>query len=170
MRRPLAALPALALVLASACAEPAGERLAGPASSALFGPKAVVCPTNTTLSETGEVGVLGGVVGVGGTSISIPAGALLDAKAFTVTVPAGNTMAVQIRASGYEHFGFELPVTVTVDYSRCSRSDLARTPLSVWYVDDATGTFLELMPSVDNKLTRTVTFTTGHLSSYVVAE
>ena len=28
---------------------------------------------------------------------------------------------------------------------------------------------LELMPSIDNKLTRTVTFTTGHLSGYALA-
>jgi hypothetical protein len=39
----------------------------------------------------------------------------------------------------------------------------------VWYIDPATGTLLENMLGVDNKLTRTITFSTGHLSGYAVA-
>jgi hypothetical protein len=86
-----------------------------------------------------------------------------------VTVPASNFMEIDVTVAGTEHFLFELPITVTVSYARCS-SFLARLlPLTAWHWDPETRQFLERMPSIDNKLTRTVTFTTPHLSGYIIA-
>jgi hypothetical protein len=39
----------------------------------------------------------------------------------------------------------------------------------VWYIDSDTKAMLEPMGGVDNKLLKTITFTTGHLSGYAVA-
>ena len=126
------------------------------------------CPVNGTQSTSALVGPLGGLVSIGGTSISIPAGALLSPVEVSVTVPESNLMEVDISVSGVEHFIFELPVVVTLSYARCNRN-LTFTPLSVWHIDTETNELLEQMPSIDNKLLKTITFTTGHLSGYAVA-
>lgn len=126
------------------------------------------CPANQATSGSAIVGPLGGLVTAGGTSISIPAGALLSPVEVTVTVPASNYMEVDISVSGTEHFLFEAPVVVTLSYARCNRN-LSLTPLTVWHIDPATHELLEDVGGVDNKLLKTITFTTGHLSGWGVA-
>ena len=130
----------------------------------------VECPTTEATSTTTTVTALGGVVSVGGTSVSIPAGALLVPTTITVSVPASQYMEIDVSAEGVDHFLFELPVTVTLSYARCTRSNIDKEVLSVWYIDSATKELLELMGGVDDKLARTVTFTTGHLSGYALAD
>lgn len=131
--------------------------------------KLVACPTNESVSNTAEIGPLGGLLSVAGASISIPAGALLSAATVTVTVPSSNYVEIDVKVDGAEHFVFAQPVVITMSYARCSRNNLNLTPLTAWYFDQQTGELLEAMPSVDNKLLRTVTFTTGHLSGYILA-
>jgi len=132
-------------------------------------PKALACPSNTTQQTTAEIGPLGGVVSVGGTSISVPAGALLNTVTMTVTVPASHYMEVDISVSGVDHFLFELPATVTVDYSRCANVNPVTPPLTAWWIDTGSGELLEAMPSVDVRALHTVTFTTPHLSGFILA-
>lgn len=129
----------------------------------------IECPTSDAVSATATVTPLGGVVSAGGTAISIPAGALLSAATVTVTLPASRYMEVDISVEGADHFVFELPVAVTLSYARCSQPDLDQSPLTVWYIDGATKSLLAPMGGVDDQLARTVTFTTGHLSGYAVA-
>lgn len=130
----------------------------------------VECPTSEGSSSTALVTPLGGLVSVGGTSVSIPAGALLAPTTVTVTVPASQLMEIDVSVEGLDHFIFELPVTITLSYARCNRSDIDHAPLTVWYIDSATKEPLESMGGVDDKLLRTVTFTTGHLSGYALAD
>lgn len=132
-------------------------------------PKPISCPSNESFSTTSEVGPLGGVLSTGGMTVSIPAGALLNTVTVSLTVPASNHVEIDVSVAGTENFVFEQPIVVTVSYDRCSRSNIDLTPLSAWHFDQATGELLEQMPSVDNKLLRTVTFTTGHLSGYLLA-
>jgi hypothetical protein len=135
-----------------------------------FGSKLIKCDTEESATSTALVTPLGGLVSVGGTSVLIPAGALLSDATVTISVPASKYMRVDVSVEGFDHFVFEQPVTVTVDYSRCTDPNLNLTPLTAWYVDFGTKRLLEAMPSVDNKLTKTVTFTTGHLSGYALAD
>lgn len=132
-------------------------------------PSLVECPTSDSSSTTAVVGPLGGLVSAGGASISIPAGALLEPVAVTVSVPRSQYVEIDVSVAGTEHFVFESPVSVTVPYGRCNRGDLNLVPLTVWYIDGSTKALLAPMPSVDDKVSRTVTFTTGHLSGYAVA-
>jgi hypothetical protein len=156
--------------LVAACAADAivGERTSS-ASARQAAPKLVQCPSNETTSSSAVIGPLGGVVDVGGTSIQIPAGALLSPVTVTVTIPASPYMEIDISVAGVEHFVFEQPVVVTLSYARCTRSDIDASPLSVWYIDSSTKDLLEPMGGVDDKLLRAITFTTGHLSGYAVA-
>ena len=139
------------------------------AVQSLFDPKPLVCPTSESAATTADVGPLGGLVSAGGTSVSIPAGALLETVTLTVTVPASNYVEIDVSVAGAESFIFELPVVVTVSYDRCTRTNIDFSPISAWHFDQGTGELLQQMPSVDNKLLRTVTFTTGHLSGYILA-
>jgi len=134
-----------------------------------LGDNLVECPSSDAATSSAIVTPLGGVVSAGGTTISIPAGALLSAATVTVTVPASNLMEVDISVEGTQHFIFESPVTVTLSYARCARGNLDKAPLTVWHIDSETKALLEPMGGIDDKLLRTVTFITGHLSGYAVA-
>ena len=140
--------------------------------ASLFGlprlvPRLIECPSSETVTTSSLITTLGGLLSVGGVSISIPAGALLTDALVTVTVPASELVEVEISVAGHEHFVFELPTVVTVSYQRCGRGFLL--PLSAWHIDTETKALLERMPSIDNKLLRTVTFTTEHLSSFALS-
>jgi hypothetical protein len=108
-------------------------------------------------------------VTLGGTSIQIPAGALLTATTLTLTVPASQYMEIEVKANDLTSFLFQQPVSITIDYSRCGAAEASKTPLSVWHIDAQSKQLLENMGGVDNKTTHTITFTTGHLSGYAVA-
>lgn len=131
--------------------------------------KLFTCPTRESFSGTSQIGPLGGVLSVEGASISIPAGALLSTSTVTLTVPSSNYIEIDVRIGGAEHFVFEQPVVITMSYARCSRNNILSTPVTAWYFDQKTGALLKAMPSVDDKLLRAVTFTTDHLSGYILA-
>jgi hypothetical protein len=133
------------------------------------GSSLIECPNAIATTTEALVTPLGGVVSLDGTSITLPAGAVLAPTLIRVTIPASNYMEVDISVPGLEHFIFEQPVTVTVSYARCNRADILRTPLTAWYIDSETKALLEQMVGVDNKLTQSVTFVTPHLSGYALA-
>ena len=168
----------LAFSVIGSCADaPTAPSRSQPASSSdsaakllsLGGPRPLYCPTSQTQTTTTVLDAAGGLLSVGGTSVLVPAGALLEPTTMTLTVPASNYMEIDVSVAGIEHFVFELPITVKVSYARCSSLLSRLLPLEAWHWDSKTKTFLELMPSVDDKLTRTVTFTTPHLSGYIIA-
>ena len=149
----------------SAPTEPASNLLTG------SGTRLIACPneveqTTTLLADP----LLGGAVSLPGVSLEIPPGAVAVPTLLFVTVPATRFAEVQITALGVEHLLFDRDVTVTIDYSRCARSSLERAPLVAWYVDTRTKLLLERMGGTDDKVNHRVTFTTGHLSSYALAE
>src|SRR3954470_2277874 len=80
----------------------------------LFGPRLIYCPSSETYTATETVGALGGVVSVAGTTVAIPAGALLGPTAVTVTVPASPYMEIDVSVAGVNHFLFEQPITMTI--------------------------------------------------------
>lgn len=139
------------------------------AQSSVSSPTLLECPTGQTLQGSGSVSPLGGVVSVGGTSISIPAGAVLSPTVITITIPASNYMEVDISAQGFSTFNFQAPVTVVLSYARCNRSDIDKAPLSAWYIDRTTKALIQNMGGSDDKVGRKVTFTTDHLTGYAVA-
>ena len=160
-----------AVLLAISCdlAVPTPPRTVSERSALNAPAKKLYCPTNDTQTTTAVLGPLGGVIALGGTSISVPAGALLDTVTMTVTVPASLYMEVDVSVAGVDHFLFQTPATVTVDYSRCSNVSLATPPLTAWWVDPQTDSLLEAMPSADARALSTVTFTTPHLSGFILA-
>lgn len=140
-----------------------------PPARASIGATLIECPTSVTTSDTALITPLGGSVSSGGTSITIPAGALLVPTPIVVTVPASKYMEVRIRAAGSETFNFLQPVTIAIGYARCTRNDIEQSALTAWYIDSENKTLLEFMGGTDDKVSRSVTFTTDHLSGYALA-
>lgn len=142
-------------------------------SARLFGlpifPRLLNCPSSESYTTSSVVDALGGTLSVGGATVVIPVGALLGPVTMTLTVPASNYMEVDVSVEGTNSFLFELPVTVSIDYSRCTSWRAILFPNTAYHIDTETKSLLERMPSVDNKALRTVTFTTGHLSGYALA-
>lgn len=169
-------ITSLAIVAAlSACSDPATSPTPSPASpSALLLERTstlLECPSDVSLSASASIGPLGGSVSVGGHRIIVPRDALPPGfSVVTLIVPPSRFVEIEARVNGLPHFEFAVPVTVVVDYSRCSRSNIDQAPLRVWHIDPLTNTFLEDMGGVDDKAARTVTFTTDHFSGYAIAQ
>lgn len=132
-------------------------------------PSLLECPSNQTTTTSAIVGLLGGVIKLGGTSITVPSGALTAPTLLQVTVPASRYMEIDVTAVGFTSFLFQQPVSVTIDYSRCTRNDIDQKTLHVWHIDPVTKQLLEDMGGTDDKASRQITFSTGHLSGYAVA-
>jgi len=169
-------ITSLAIIVAlSACSDPATSPTPTPASPpALLLEKTstlVECPSDVSLSASASIGSLGGSVSVGGHSIIVPPDALpLGLSVVTLIVPPSRFVEIEARVNGLPHFQFAVPVTVVVDYSRCTRSNIDQGPLRVWHIDPLTNAFMQDMGGVDDKTTRTVTFTTDHFSGYAIAQ
>lgn len=165
--------PAVLALLIGACSDPTVGRpeVAQPTAQVAeaAGKSLIECPTDRAQTAEGVIGALGGALTAGGTTINIPAGAVLSATTFKLVVPASKYMEVTINGGPLDHFDFELPVSVTIDYSRCPDAALGTDPLSVFYVDDSTKTFLENMGGTDDRAGRRITFVTDHLSGYAIA-
>ena len=173
------AAASLALALA-ACSDgptaPPAQPVAAPESPSsllglnlLGGPTYLQCPNYTTTSATGVIGPLGGVLSLGEYVVNIPEGALLSTTLFQITVPASRYMKVDVSAVGVDHFLFQKPISVTVDYSRCPASATEGKDLEVWYVSPLLNFPLDNMGGVNDPANRRITFSTDHLSGYVIA-
>ena len=161
----LVALPALA-----ACAESS----TGTGSRALLSdstPKLLACPSALpAVSLTGTIGALGGVLTAGPLRLEVPEGAVLLPTVFQLVVPPSPYMEVELHAVGVERFVFQQPVTVTIDYARGPTATGPNgAPLRVVHVAPLTRRVLEDMGGEMNRESRTIRFSTGHFSSYVVA-
>jgi hypothetical protein len=157
------------VLMGLSCGEPRATAPTALLRSDGSSPSLVECPTNETTTASAVVGLLGGVIQVGATSITIPNGALTAPTLLQVTIPASRYMEIDVSAVGFTSFLFQQPVSVTIDYSRCARSDLDQKTLHVWHIDPITKQLLEDMGGADDKTSRRITFSTGHLSGYAVA-
>src|SRR4051812_26426020 len=66
----------------------------------------LVCPTSQSQQTTGIVGLLGGLLSLGNTSISLPFAAVLLPQQFEVDIPQSDYMEVDIHAVGLTSFLF----------------------------------------------------------------
>ena len=134
------------------------------------GPRLLSCPNyvpkvGTLVADP----LLGGSLTLAGTTVSIPAGAVSSLTTFLVTIPASPYMEVDVVADGLTSFLFNTPVTITIDYSRCTSPKSYNKTLDAWHINTVTKEFIEDMNGTDDKAARKVTFQTGHLSGYALA-
>lgn len=163
----------LAAVFATSCADGSDGPLTGPEGPSLAtstGPSPLECPVATTTSKTALIGLLGGAIELNGHRVMIPAEAVLLPTEFTMTVPASNYVKVDITAAGQEHFQFRKPVSLTLSYARCTRTNIDKETLRIYYVDSQTNAIIDDMGGTDDKTARTVTTGTDHFSGYLIGQ
>lgn len=127
-------------------------------------------PPASALSTSSVIGPLGGTLALGNTRVVVPANAVLVPTSFRLTIPASPLVEISIRAGDAEHYVFEQPVLVTIDYGRCADAVPAASELTVWHIDESSKALLENMSGVDLRALHTISFHTGHLSGYAVAD
>ncbi|HKG90560.1 MAG TPA: hypothetical protein VKA84_01640 [Gemmatimonadaceae bacterium] len=157
---------AAAATLFTACEQPVAPSGA-PSLTTVTTTQLLLCPNSTAKSTSKLIlPLLGGIVSLDGSLISIPSWALSLPTVITVAIPTSDYMQVDITAGDLLSFLFRRSVQVTVDYSRCGD---VQGDLTVWHIDPATKAFLEDMGGTDNRSAHKITFTTNHLSSYAIA-
>ena len=167
--------PALAAAFVLTSCTPDAARISAPEaalrSSDTYGAVLLECPNATVRSASAVIGSTGGSVQLDNHRLNVPAGAVKGRKrTFTLTVPASNYMDVEIRADGQEHFTFDAPVSVTIDYSRCTRQNILKDDLHIFHIDPVTKEILDDMGGVDDKTATVVTTGTDHLSGYAIGQ
>ena len=175
----------LSLVLVAAAVAGCGEGITEPARSSfaqrrllrgaeLASVQMVQCPSPNADAELDALGVVnwwGGSIEGDVAQIKVPIAAVDENTGITVAEPASSILEVEFHADGQEHFEFDRPITVSIDYSRCPASAIAsHAALRVIYIDAVTKQPLEDMGGVVDSVARTITFQTGHFSSYAVAD
>src|SRR2546427_7966120 len=107
---------------------------------------------------------MGGVLSVGPHQLSVPPGALDAPVTITAVAPADTVNRVRF---GPEGLTFQEPASLTMSYANCDAlTSLA--PKQIAYTGDALA-ILDLLPSVDDLWTRTVTASLEHFSDYAIA-
>lgn len=120
------------------------------------------CSPQPYASRTQVVGKNGGTIVVGTHKLVIPAGAL--SKNYNIRAEQVTHRVNSVRFSP-EGLKFAKPAKLTLSYSNCSPLMLLKR---VVYTDELLR-ILELIPSVDNLRTKTVTGDIRHFSRYAVA-
>lgn len=120
------------------------------------------CSTQAYASVTQVVGTGGGTILVGTHKLVIPAGALT--KQYTIRAEQVQARVNSVRFSP-EGLRFAKPAKLTMSYANCSPLLVLKR---VVYTDELLR-ILELIPSLDNLRTRTVTGDIRHFSRYAVA-
>lgn len=174
--RAMLALP-IAVVLVSCgeptapAAEPALPGALGSASQAGLEPAAaqlLPCPQLTGSAATRWIGPAGGVLEHRGHRLSVPPGAVVRPREFTLEEKASPHLEVAFRAGGHPSYQFRRPVQLTLSYARCPETALARPELRVYFLSPVVGAVLQDLGGVNDTSARTVTATTDHLSDYAV--
>lgn len=120
------------------------------------------CSPQSYVAVTKTVGTGGGTIVVGTHMLVIPAGALSRSYTIKAEQVRGSNNTVRFSPEGLK---FAKPAKLTMSYSNCSPLMLLKR---VVYTDELLR-ILELIPSIDNIRTKTVTADIRHFSRYAVA-
>ena len=124
----------------------------------------LACPVYTTSTGAKTIGSQGGVLYVGRHSLFVPPGALDRDVRITATAPAGSITQIHFEPSGLQ---FKRPTALTMSYAHCGL--LGGLTPAIVYVDDSRN-ILEILPTLGNIFTRTVSAPVDHFSNYALAD
>jgi hypothetical protein len=122
------------------------------------------CKVTQSYTTSKVIGPFGGTIKVGPHSLVIPAGALASNTLITATAPVGDYVQVQFEPHGLQ---FARPSALTLSYAQCGV--LNGLTLKIVYADDQLR-ILEVLPSLGNVLTQSVTGKISHFSGYLLAD
>ena len=139
---------------------PASDANLSRASStrAVSKPQLAVCPTNTTERVSGTIGAAGGSIELAGHRLTIPAGAVTRPTRFTLTVPAGPHLKIEVTAAGTRPNRRSAPAAVTISYERCERQNFVTESAKVLSLDARTDEAVALLEGEHDPAQQTLTF------------
>ncbi|MFL5515502.1 MAG: hypothetical protein ACJ8DJ_05050 [Gemmatimonadales bacterium] len=120
------------------------------------------CSAQPYAVKTQTVGTAGGTIVIGTHRLVIPAGAQAKPVQIKAEQVTGRVNSVRFSPEGLK---FAKPATLTLSYGNCSPLLLLKR---VVYTNELLS-ILELLPSVDDLRTRTVSASIRHFSRYAVA-
>lgn len=124
----------------------------------------LACPVYTTTTASRTIGRSGGVLYVGRHSLVVPPGALEQDVRITATAPAGDITQIHFEPSGLQ---FARPTALTMSYAHCGL--LGSLTPAIVYVD-GNRNILEILPTLGNIFTRSVSAPVEHFSNYALAD
>ena len=122
----------------------------------------LTCSAQPYAVKTQTVGSAGGTIVVGTHRLVIPAGALASPVQIKAEQMTGSVNSVRFSPDGLK---FAKPATLRLSYANCSSLLLAKR---VVYTNELLG-ILELLPSLDDLRTKSVSASIRHFSRYAVA-
>ena len=122
----------------------------------------LACSAQPYAVRTQTVGSAGGTIVVGTHRLVIPAGALASPVQIKAEQVTGKVNSVRFSPDGLK---FAKPATLRLSYSNCSSLLLVKR---VVYTNELLG-ILELLPSLDDLQTKSVSAPIRHFSRYAVA-
>jgi hypothetical protein len=171
-RRMFAGLLALSVAVGVGCTgsesptEPvvakAPDQLLGTITNTISNLSLLSCSEQPYAVTTQTVGPKGGTIRVGTHRLVIPTGALTLPVSIKAEQVPGRVNSVRFYPEGLK---FERAASLTLSYGNCSPLLVLKR---VVYIDEALR-ILELLPSVDDLRTKTVTGSIRHFSRYAVA-
>lgn len=131
-------------------------------TGSLLNTSLLACSAQPYTKKTQTVGSAGGTILVGTHRLVIPAGALASPVKITAEQVTGRVNSVRFAPEGLK---FAKPATLTLSYANCSPLMLLKR---VAYTNELLG-ILELLPSLDDLRTKSVSAPIRHFSRYAVA-
>ena len=122
----------------------------------------LTCARQPYAQSTAVIGPAGGVMVVGAHRLVIPPGALSAPVRITAEQVSGSVNSVRFSPEGLK---FAKPAVLTLSYANCLLTPLSK---QVVYTSEQLR-ILEVVKSLDLRLTRTVTGLINHFSRYAVA-
>jgi hypothetical protein len=166
----LAALAGVGVVVALSCRDPVAPPAPARAFSLLDAIDStylfdglLTCSPLPADSVTQTIGAAGGTLVVGPHTLSIPPGALSAPVTITAVAPSDTVNRVRFAPQGLT---FQTPASLTLSYANCAQ--VLGLPAQIAYTTDSLA-ILEILSSVDNGPTATVTAPLQHFSDYAVA-
>ncbi len=115
-------------------------------------------------SVTQTIGPEGGVIAVGGHTLTVPPDALDTAVTITAVAPSDTVRSVRFQPEGLQ---FQEPASLTMSYAQCNLLG-SLAPKRIAYTTDAFQ-ILEYLTSFDDLWAQTVTGQLHHFSEYAIA-
>ncbi len=126
--------------------------------------KPASCKPLSARSESKDIGPQGGVLHIGPHLLTVLPGALLQTTRITGQITADTVNSVQFSPAGLQ---FLLPAVLQLSYENCKSLDARK--MKVVYTTNNLLSLLELIPSEDRRLKKTVVGLVRHFSRYAIA-
>ncbi len=149
---------------------PSGPTPTGSRTGADSQAKLLMCPNTKEVRVEGTIGPEGGTLALGEHSLEIPVGAVSVPIRFVGILPVDELLKATFQANGAEAYTFQIPVTLTLSFSRCEKERQALGPkaLRVYKIDPRTNAIEKDLGGTEKDKEKVVVATLEGFSTYTL--